>query len=253
MKPDHLVPAERDLPPGRLQARKEHLVSELAHSLGASRPAKRRRRWVALALPAAILLLAATAWTMYALTRDATVYGATGCYDSPALDANVTVIDPGAQDPVAVCSQLWARGDVAATRSVPPLHACVLETGAVAVFPSRERDVCESLGLAELPETYRARAKREAALRAALSRRLGVGDTSRAGEVAPSRRRCVGYQAARKLVRRELDRRGFSTRRIEEGEGIAGEGFSAARPCAGLAIDSGRDVVILVPEERPRR
>ena len=168
------LPHARDLPPDRLAARRAHLVAEL-------RPQRRRRRLL-VAVPALLLAVGATAWTAHRLTREISHFESVGCYDRVSLDANVTVIDPQTTDPVAVCASLWRQGHVSTgTTNVPPLRPCVLESGAVAVFPAA--DACAALGLAELrPTTSRARADWASCVRR-------FARSSRAVARRPSRRR----------------------------------------------------------------
>ena len=66
MSTDHSIPPLRDLPPGRLEMRKAHLLSEIALQprRGLRRPLHTRLRLVAagLALAAAVGILAAPGW-----------------------------------------------------------------------------------------------------------------------------------------------------------------------------------------------
>jgi hypothetical protein len=54
---------------------------------------------------------------------------------------------------------------------------------------------------------------------------------------------CIHEKQARALVRHELDTHGYSGWGIE----IAGDGFTAERPCAEVAFDGKRRAVVLVP------
>ena len=119
-----------------------------------------------------------------------------------------------------------------------------IATGPVGVFPSSGPDTCERLGLADLPASYAAEAKRFTELREALFARLGRPGT---GSTLPSGP-CVGEADARAIVQQELERHGYAGWRIEVAGGAHGEGFSTERPCAGLAFDHERKVVTLVPE-----
>ena len=222
------LPHERDLPRASLQRRKEHLVAEIASTLPA-----RRRRLALVLLPAVFLLLAGTGGAAYVLTRPATQLESIGCYARADVDADTVVERADGRDPASVCAELWRDGTLG--HRVPPLASCVLPSGAVGVFPGGE-ETCTGLGLDELRPGYRAEARRFAGLRDALSARLSG--------------RCIGKREANAIVRRTLDARGYRDWRIEAGGGIGGEGFSAARPCAGLAFDGERRVVILVPEPR---
>jgi hypothetical protein len=146
---DKLDIPNRDLPPGRLQLRKEHLVSELGIRDRAAR--KRRRRLVLVLVPAAIVLLGVTGFTTYALTREPTHLESVGCYDRASLDANVAVVGADGRDPAEICGEIWAQGALADAPVPDELASCVLDTGAIGVFPSSGAGTCEKLGLADLP------------------------------------------------------------------------------------------------------
>ena len=208
-------------------------MSEVALS-GRSAQRRRGRRLVVGALvPAVALLLAGVGVAAYLLTRPATQLEGIGCYRAASLEADTAVISADGRSPAAACADVW-RYEFG--REPPSLHACVLESGAVGVFPGANGETCRRLGLAELAAGYVAEARRFAKLRDALVARFEAG--------------CVGEAEARRIVREELSDRGVGDWRIEEGAGLRGEGFSANRPCAGLAFDGERKVVTLVPEPR---
>lgn len=116
------------------------------------------------------------------------------------------------------------------------LASCVLETGAIGVFPSSGAKTCEELGLADLPASYAAESKRFAALRDAIVDELGE-PASGSSLGSP---KCVGERDARTIVRRELDARGYSDWGIE----VALK-YTAERPCTDVAFDGERKVVEL--------
>jgi hypothetical protein len=233
------IPKRRDLPAGSLERQKEHLLSELALQSSVER---RRRRLALVLVPAAVVLLSATAFTTYALTRTPTHLESVGCYDRENLEANTAIVDADGRDPVAICSQVWQQGGLGTGPRPKRLEACVLSTGAIGVFPSSAADTCAKLGLAPVPGSYATEAKRFAALRNAIVSRLGepASGSSRRGP------ECVGEGAARDLVRRELNAHGYSDWEIE----IAGGNFSADRPCAEPSFDTAGKVVLLVPASR---
>jgi hypothetical protein len=238
MNDETRIPAQRDLPPGRLQLRKEHLVREVAMW---ERAAQRRRRRLALAVvPAVFAVLAVTGFTTYALTREPTHLESVGCFETAQLDGNVAMVNADGRAPTAICAELWRQGDMGPGPAPKSLAACVLETGAVGVFPSSGKDTCEQLGLADLPPTYAAEAERFAALRDAIAAELGAsyGHTERDPK-------CLREEEARGLVRRQLAARGYEDWSIE----VIGGGFTES-PCAavGLGFDGERKVVLLVPE-----
>ena len=192
----------------------------------------RYRRRIAIAVAATLVVLVGTGFGTYALTRDEPTYvESIGCYDRAALDANVSVIGNTAQDPVAACADVWRQGAVApGTSEAPPLQACVLETGAVAVLPGSGPAVCHGVGIAPLPSRERAVFRRLGALQVALTDRL-------AG--------CLPPTAARAAVRELLDRHGFA------GWAVAGDvAVSAERPCVGAVIERAQQRVVLISEPR---
>ena len=196
MKEELHIP-ERDLPPGRLQLRKEQIVSEL--SSWNRRTSRRRRRVVFVFIP---------------------------------------VVSADGRDPTVICAEIWQHGDLPGAPVPEKLAACVLETGAIGVFPSSADGTCQRLGLAELPASYAKAGKQFAALRDAIVARLGepASGSSRGGP------QCVGEEKARAVVRRELDLHGYGNWTVK----IAGGNFSADRPCADVSFDSVGKAVILV-------
>jgi hypothetical protein len=235
------VPPERDLPAGRLQPRKEHLVNEIVQSAVTSR--RRRRRLLLVLIPAAVLALAATGFTAYVVTREPTHLESIGCYDRASLDANVAVVSADGRDPAEICAELWAADASGEGRSREPgeLTSCVLDSGAVGVFPGSGAGTCGRLGLADLPASYAAEARQFAALRDALTRRLGFPGS---GTELPSGP-CVGEEPARAIVEEELRRHGYGGWRIE-----TTEPYSAERPCTMVAFDNEEEIVFLVPDAR---
>jgi hypothetical protein len=238
MNDETRIPAQRDFPPGRLELRKVHLVREVTMS---DRAAQRRRHRLALVLVAAVLaVLAVTGFTTYVLTREPTHLESVGCFETADLDANIAIVNADGRGPTAICAELWRQGDVGPGPARESLAACVLETGAVGVFPSSGKDTCEQLGLASLPPTYTLEAERFAALRDAIAAELGAsyGSTERDPK-------CLREEEARALVRRELAARGYEDWSIE----VIGGGFTE-NPCAevGVGFDGERKVVFLVPE-----
>ena len=228
---------ERDLPPGRLQSRKEQLVSELSTFDRKNR--RRRRRLALVVVPAVVAILAATGFTTYALTREPTHLESVGCYDRASLDANVAIVSADGRDPTVICNDIWQEGDLPGAPIPTKLAACVLETGAIGIFPSSDAATCEKLGLADLPASYAQEGKRFAALRDAIVAQLGepASGSSRGGP------QCVGEDEARAVVRRELDSHGYGDWAVK----VAGGEFSAATPCADVSFDGAEKTVILVP------
>ena len=230
------IPARRELSSGLLERHKAYLLNEFALLPGRER---RRRRLVLVLVPAVIALLAATAFTTYALTREPTHLESIGCYDRADLGSNTAVVNADGREPVAICADVWRQGALGNGKVPKRLEACVLETGAIGVFPSAAANTCGKLGLAPLPASYAGNAKRFAALRDAIVAQLGEpasGSSDRGSQ-------CLHEPAARALVRRALDAYGYSAWRIQ----TTGGSFSAERPCAEPSFDSGDKVVLLTP------
>jgi hypothetical protein len=239
MNDETRIPAQRDLPPGRLQQRKEHLVREVSMWNRTAR--RRRRRLVLVLVPAVVAVLALTGFTTYALTREPTHLESVGCYATAELDGNIAVINADGRDPTAICAELWREGDMGPGPAPERLAACVLETGAVGVFPSSGAGTCEQLGLADLPLTYAAEAERFAALRDAIVAKLGTPPSGASeGDL-----KCVREEEARAFIRQELEAHGYEDWDIE----VIGDGF-AGRPCAEVLVgfDGEGKVVSLVPD-----
>jgi len=222
------LPPDRDLPARRLQLRREHLVQEITKS-------RRRARPLILAFAVALLVLTATGFGAYALTREPTHVDSIGCFERADLSSNVAVIGWAATDPVGACAALWRSGAVGSTTNVPPLAACVLDTGAVAVMPG-EPGICEGLGIASLSADARDRLTRLGELRAALSDRFGDSSGSN------RRTACVGEASAMRIVRAELKARGLADWAIE-----ITSPFDAERRCASASILPADKTIVVIP------
>ena len=169
------------------------------------------------------------------------------CFAAADLAAETAVVGTGEGGPVATCARLRDRGFLGrATASA--LRACVLESGAVGVFPQATgRDVCFDLGLASVStpagggreaDAPEVAAARFTAFRdAALPRLVGQG--------------CVGVGPAEMIVREELVRAGLEGWTVVTGVGEDGLGFSAERPCASLNFKPEVRTVELAPVPPP--
>jgi hypothetical protein len=144
-------PPERDFPAGRLQQRKEQLVSEIYASAAKSAPRYPRRILVCVAALTLAGIFAAAAYAGYALTRPVKPVMTIGCYETDSLNANTAVLAAGTNSPIAACAGKYAAAFPGSQR---PAHfaACVLPSGSVGVFPGDATgDTCKSLGLAKAP------------------------------------------------------------------------------------------------------
>ena len=196
---------------------------------------RRRVRPLVLAFAAATLVLSATGFGAYALTREPTHVDSIGCYEQADLNSNVAVIGSAATDPIAACAALWRTGSLGSTTDVPPLTACVLDTGAVAVIPG-EPSICEGLGIASLSADARDRLARLGELRVALAERFGDSSGSK------RRTACVGEAAAMQIVRAELKARGLTDWTIEITSPV-----DAERRCASASIVPADKTIMLTP------
>jgi len=141
-------PPEREIPPGRLQQRKEQLVSQL-DGTPAARTQHHPRRVLVLALAIAVAgILAAAAYAGYALTHGATPVATIGCYETDSLDANTAVLASDTRSPVAACAREYSSA-FPGSQQPANFAACVLPSGSIGVFPSEvgSSDTCQSLGL----------------------------------------------------------------------------------------------------------
>ena len=237
MRPEKMIPAERDLPESRLAARKSHLVQELRDWSATTRRRKHRR--VLILVPAVLVVLAASGFTTYALTREPTHFESVGCFERASLNADVAVLSADGSLPTEICGEVWRTGAFGGVEGAiaPPLTACVLDTGAVGVFPGAGPGTCAELGLAELPASYIKKANGFAGLHDAIVARIGepASGSTRGGP------QCVGEYEALAIVRRELLIRNFGDWEVR----VVGEPFSAARPCADASFDTAEKTVLL--------
>lgn len=131
-------------------------------------------------------------------------------------------------DPLTACAALW--GDERfGSAPAPPLVACVLDSGALAVFPGAGARLCADLELAPPDPEVQLHGDAAAGLRAVLVERFL--------DVA-----CRDEAEATAIVRAVLFERGLDDWRVEPAAP-----FSAAQPCATLAFDVPGRRVLLVP------
>jgi len=145
-------PPDRDFPAGRLQLRKEQLVSQIFTTSQTSSRRRPRRVLVAVAAVVGAAVTAAAAYGGYTLTRPVTPVRSIGCYESVSLSANTAVVSAGDGSPVAACEGVWSSafpGD----EQPDGFAACVLDSGAIGVFPAPAgSDPCDKLGLPRLAQ-----------------------------------------------------------------------------------------------------
>lgn len=237
MRDNLRVPTERDLPPGRLALRKEHLVNEISRTKGSSR----RRVSLAILVPAGVLLLGASAIAANYLIfppPSEEVAASVACYHEAQLSANAAYKNSSGESPLDVCADLWSSGQIAvSTTSVPPLVACPLgerDPGTVGVFPDSDPTTCERLGLARLPADYEEAAAKFAGLRDALNERIG--------------RACVGVEDSKEIVREELDSRGFTDWSVQ----ISSAAADPVETCTVLGFDLQERLVLIISGPNPK-
>jgi len=144
-------PPERDFPAGRLEQRKEQLVSEIYASTARPAPRYPRRILVSVAALAVAGIFAAAAYAGYTLIRPVTPVATIGCYETDSLGGNTAVLTSGIHAPVAACARKYASAFPGSPRPAQ-FAACVLPSGSIGVFPGDTAgDTCKSLGLAEAP------------------------------------------------------------------------------------------------------
>lgn len=192
-------------------------------------PPWRRRRRVSLLVGAALLLVAAG----YLLFRPVTEPLTVGCYRTAALDADRIVLPASPDIPATdLCVTVWqpdGEYSVDTGGQPPPLTACVLDSGTIAVFPSTDSDdVCERLGLAHPEQTSTDENHQIIDLQDALvSRFLDE---------------CLDLPRATAIVEEELNRRA-----LNEWQVVSRQPFTPSRSCASLAIDPTVKTIELIP------
>lgn len=203
---------------------------------------KRRRRSVAVLLPAALLGIAATSYVV--LSSDEVVAAGIGCFDEAHLEGNVTIVSTSGESPEEVCGKFWAEGVVRhGTSSAPALMPCVNESGAVYVFPSKDESICTRLGLQALPEGYEREAKRFTAMRDELIRRMY--ETATAGP-ATDQDACLTQQQSLEVARAVL-----SDYEFNEWSAEIHPGDYEGRACANnVAFDDRAKKVLVIPSDQ---
>lgn len=210
----------------------------------ADRP--RRARRLVPALVVAGLAAGGVAYTF--LRGEVTKPLRVACYAQADLRADTAIAEVDSRGPVAACADLWRRGAFGPGADAPALVECVLSSGVAGVFPTAPgEDVCSRLNLPFVPSTAPPVSSPGTTLADLPTRILAFRDA-----VAPAfvDGPCLEPGPAAVIVRRELDRAGLGDWTVRGGEGQAGDGFSAARPCASLSVRPETREVVLVPVPR---
>lgn len=211
-------------------------------------PAPRRRRRLA---PVLLVVTLGAGAAAYALaTRDVSRPEVVSCFAAVDLEAAFEVVTPGAEGAAASCAELWAAGRFGAT-AVPALVECVLESGAIGVFPAGGgQDPCRRLNLPPLPASPPTtvapvlpsvpEAGGSSTLPLDPTARFAIFQEAVVGRFLASS--CVDPDQGRAIVREELARAGMADWTVRDAAA-----FTAGRPCATLGFDSPARQVLLVP------
>lgn len=116
-------------------------------------PVRLTRRRLVIAV-AAVLLAIVTAAATWLYLRDISDPISVGCYQDASLDSDVVAVASGGALGASLCDPVWEDGTLtnssaAPDGQVPPLVGCVTDTGTLAVFPSNDENLCQTLGLAD--------------------------------------------------------------------------------------------------------
>jgi len=188
----------------------------------------RRRAW--LLLPAALLVGAAGYGIFHTVSQPLVV----ACYSQPSLSASRALVSAGDHDPVAACGVLWRAGaefNPEGHAQIPRLAACVLDTGAIGVFPDTlDSGTCSTLGLTPASDPQTGGEENLVILQ--VQEALADQFLSR----------CVGQEEAVAIVEQELTSHGLNSWRV-----AAEMPFTEQEPCASVAFDVPHQTISLVP------
>lgn len=219
---DHTSIPDADSPRGRA------LLQQITQS-GRPRRAVRPRVVLAVAIIAAI---AAAGMTWYILTRDVTQLGIS-CHAAVTTDSDIVAVSADGTPAAIDCASAWADGlltnpDVL-LGDVPPLTACVTDVGAVVVFPTADSNVCDSLGLAhQNPNQPSDNLEKLAAAEQEITDYI-LATT------------CQPLDEAETVIKGILDAHGLADWTVTR------QPNHPDRPCASVAYDTERKLVVLVP------
>lgn len=170
------------------------------------------------------------------LTSTITQPGSITCYSEVSLQSEIRVGASGEELTAGACEVYWRDGPlvnpaIAEPGTVPPLTGCVDRSGALAVFPSGDPNVCATLGLTRPDPGTQDQAERIRQMEQELADFfLGSG--------------CMALPDAEREARRILAAAGFGAWQV-----VAQPG-NPDRPCASLHFDPPNRTVNLVPIPR---
>jgi hypothetical protein len=202
----------------------------LAEILAGTTPTVRgrsRSRWIASGT--ALVIVAAAAAYAFARSEHAHDPTTVTCFSNAARDPDSQFALGPQDDPLAACRQLWETGQLG-TGDVPPLTACVTDTGIVAIVPGDLR-VCTELGYAQWNGKVDPEAQALLSFRDELDRTFG--------------RTCYPPAAAARIVTDHLSQHHLEGWTVSEASG-----FNEHMPCTVGMVDLPSKTITLVA--RPR-
>lgn len=218
-----------DVHPGTVPEVEDVFRRIVAEPLG--RPARRPARRRVAAMAAGVVVLATAAWTVFDPDDEPSKPLTVGCYAAADLDSRVEIAARDGRTPVEVCGEMWRRG-VFGPGPRPPLTACLLPSGTVAVLPGAASGVCTAIQAVPRPSTG---GSAPAAGPDVVALRLALVEAVRAEG-------CTSVTRAADLARSALAEGGFQGWDVEV-TGAAGPD----RPCASLGFDVPGRRVLVVP------
>lgn len=209
------------------------IISQPRPDTSTGQPWRRPLRLAVAVAAIAVVLVAAT----LSLTRDVANPEGIACHQAVDIDSDIGAAPVGGPATADACVEVWENGildnpDVASAGSVPPLTACVTERGTLAVFPTDNRQVCETLGLAYSEPTSQDAADRIRQLDADIQAYFASTG-------------CAGFEEAENRARQTLGDSGFGVWTIETKEA------TEIRPCASYSLDAETETIHLIPVPVP--
>lgn len=213
--------------------RAQHLLTTITSTRHGAPPQKRaltRRLRPIFAVLVAVLATTAAAWIW---TRTISTPNSVSCYEAVDLGADIAAAPPGGSATADACVSVWERAElsnpeVALGGTVPPLTACVAENGSIAVFPTDDTNVCNSLGLA-YPEP------------GSQDSTDTIRDVEDQLVAYFQSMNCIPLGEAETEVRRILDQSGLTTWTVQT------QSENEDRPCASFSYEPASEIVRLVP------
>lgn len=193
--------------------------------------ARRLRQAVALAVVALVTVAGAWLWFRPIDTPEAIL-----CYREVDINSDLAAAPAGETVIAQACASVWedetlVNPEVAEPGSIPPLTACVAETGALAVFPTDDTTVCDALGLAYPDPASQERAD---AVRQLQDQLVSYFQESE----------CIPIAEAEVHIRQLLA--DFAIPWIIQAQPATGD-----RPCASFSVDSAGKAIHLIPIPNP--